>query len=109
MKQWYEASKSPKHADYEIVQIDQDEIFIVDLDLGNISVTNDAEYVYLEIYNNFPGKRLIYRDTLGNWDEIVITNDNQRKINFLYYTGPVPDESKITGCPSSAFMTRSSI
>ena len=128
MKQWYEASKSPKHADYEIVQIDQDKIFIVDLDLGNISVTNDAEYVYLEIYNNFPGKRLIYRDTLGNWDEIVITNDNQRKINFftndifpatdlcnqrkinfLYYTGPVPDESKITGCPSSAFMTRSSI
>jgi hypothetical protein len=98
-----------KHADYEIVQIDEDKIFIIDLDLGSISVTNDAEYIYLEIQNNFPGKRLIYRDTMMNWDEIGRTIDNNyhRRVFFSFYQGQTPDESKFTRFPSSSLMTRS--
>lgn len=92
------------HADYEIVRVEDDKVFIVDLDLGNISVTNDASNVYREINNNFPNRRLIYRDTLGNWDEIVINKN--LSVEYLPYHGEVPKGEDITGFPSSALIER---
>ena len=71
-----------KHCDFQIVQIDTDRVFIVDLDLGNKSVTNDAEYVIGVIQRDYPGKRLIYRDSGGVWDEIT---GNSSAANFVSY------------------------
>jgi len=75
------------HADFKIVQIDPDRIFIIDLDLGNKSVTNDAEYVIGVIQRDYPGKRLIYRDSSGIWDEIIGDRFN---VNFLMYDEGLP-------------------
>lgn len=58
---------------YDIVKIEPDKVFIIDLDLpGFRSVTNSAECVWVELQKMFPGRRVIYRDTMGRWDEIVI-------------------------------------
>ncbi len=46
-------------------------VFIVDLDRGGRSVTNDAERVWADVQAEYPGARLVYRDTMGRWDEIV--------------------------------------
>ena len=57
---------------YDIVCIEPDRVFIIDLDLpGSRSVTNDAECVWVEIQKSFPGRRLIYRDSIKRWDEIT--------------------------------------
>lgn len=96
------------HADYEVVRVEEDRIFIVDLDLGNKSVTNDALFVYHELNNNFPGKRVIYRDTIGNWDELYYNTEGSWKdqITYKFYDEHVPDISEITLYPSSALIRR---
>lgn len=97
--------KMNTRSDYEIVCVQEDKIFLVDLDLGNRSVTNDAERVYIEINRNFPGKRIIYRDTLGMWDEINIFKISSFvvDVDYIHYTEEVPDFS-LTGCPSSELL-----
>lgn len=98
-------------SDYEIVLVQEDKIFLVDLDLGNRSVTNDAEAVAQEINKNFPGRRIIYRDSLGHWDEIVIPEIHNRDAgqtiyryaDFAPYIEAIP-EFNITGCPSSELL-----
>jgi len=35
------------------------------------SVTNDAERVCRRLYSRFGNYRYYYRDTMGNWDELV--------------------------------------
>ena len=107
------------HSDFEIVRVESDRIFIVDLDLGNRSVTNDAEYVYDLLSKNFPNKRIIYRDSMRSWSEIVVIpktlrvgNKNKydlfshKQIDFIPYNQHIPDDSEITGCPSSAFFDK---
>lgn len=76
-------------ADYAIVQVDGDRVFIVDLDLGNRSVTNDADRIAELFQFTHPGKRLIYRDSMGRWDEMCITPDNV--VAFRPYDEYVPD------------------
>lgn len=91
-------------SDYEIVCVEEDKIFLVDLDLGNRSVTNDAERVFEEINKNFPGRRIIYRDTLGHWDEIVLDRNGYiGTIDFSPYIESLP-EFAITGCPNSELL-----
>jgi hypothetical protein len=46
---------------------------ITDLD-GSVSVTNDAEAVVRFVNARYPGHRIFYRDTMGNWDELVHAN-----------------------------------
>lgn len=60
---------------YFIEHIDSLEqiIRIVDLDEG-MSVTNDAENVVREVNAQRPGYRILYRDTMGNWDELLHDN-----------------------------------
>jgi len=70
-------------SDYEIVLVQEDKIFLVDLDLGNRSVTNDAERVVEEINKNFPNRRIIYKDTLDHWDEIIL--DCKGSVDFSPY------------------------
>lgn len=51
-------------------------LLIVDLDIGNMSLTNDAENVLAEIAAKMPGPltafRVFYRDSDGAWDEMVL-------------------------------------
>jgi len=75
-------------ADYEIVKASDDVIYIVDLDVNGVSVTNDARNVVAEIAVEHPGRQIIYRDTLGRWDEIVHLDGEFEA--FRPWTGEVP-------------------
>ena len=90
-------------ADYEVVLVEEDRVFIVDLNLGNKSVTNDAEEVLKEIQYHFPGKRLIYKDSMGKWDEIV---EEGIWIRYNNYSGHLPEDSEIKKFPSSELLRK---
>lgn len=64
-------------------------IFIRDMNCGNKSVTNDAEAVVREVNMAFPGKRIVYRDSEGDWAELA--HNNGRFETFKPYQGPTPD------------------
>lgn len=48
-------------------------VFIVDNDVG-MSITNDAEAVVEDVLAKYPYHRIIYRDTMGQWDELLHWN-----------------------------------
>jgi hypothetical protein len=53
-------------------------ICLVDLDQG-ATITNIAEAVICQLHQDgfdLVGNRVLYQDTMGNWDELVV-NDNQ--------------------------------
>ena len=62
-----------RHSTYRIVRADQSAkppiVWIVD-ENGLVSVTNDAEDVVDTLLDRFPGHRIIYRDSMGAWDEL---------------------------------------
>jgi hypothetical protein len=60
-------------ASYTTVRTSGEIVFIVDND-GPMSVTNDAEAVVAFVNAEHPGKRIVYRDTTGQWDELLHTN-----------------------------------
>lgn len=78
-----------RHADFDIIQVEEDRVFIVDMDCGGPSVTNDAEYVAETVSRFYPHSRIIYKDSTGQWDEIVIT-DSKGNIAFRTYIEHVP-------------------
>lgn len=45
-------------------------VFIVDNDIGT-SITNDAENVVIDVLAKYPDHQIIYRDTMGQWDELL--------------------------------------
>lgn len=52
-----------------------DVVFVTDLDDGGRSVTNDIEQVCAELATRgalSPGHRLVYRDSEGIWDEVML-------------------------------------
>jgi hypothetical protein len=57
-------------ADFEYVKITLEVVWIRDLDLGSISVTNDAVGVCRRVWHDYPGRRVIYQDSEGAWDEL---------------------------------------
>lgn len=71
---------------FKVVQVDTDRVFIIDLDQG-MSVTNDAENVAKHIQQRYPGKRLVYRDTMSNWDEILFEGPHL----FQFYDDYLPE------------------
>lgn len=54
---------------FGVARITADRVFIVDHDVG-MSVTNDAENVVMDVFERHPDKRIIYRDTEGDWGEL---------------------------------------
>lgn len=73
----------------------EDSVFLIDLDIpGHPSATNDAEAI-CHAYGS-EGKRIIYRDSEGNWDEMV--HDNGVFNHFTRYHGKFPPFT-ITHCP----------
>lgn len=59
--------------DYEIVATNDKVVFILDMDKGNMSITNDAENVVKELYKHYPKHRYVYRDSMSQWDELLHT------------------------------------
>jgi len=59
-----------KRAEFRIVSATGDTVCIIDLD-GPVSITNDAEDVVQRVLTVLPRSRIIYRDTNGNWDELL--------------------------------------
>ena len=70
---------------YSIHRITDEIVYIVDNDDG-VSVTNSAETVVAELNSGYPNRRVIYRDTMGYWDELV--HDNGQFIGFKQAQGP---------------------
>jgi hypothetical protein len=56
-----------------IDRVEKDKVFIIDRD-GPMSVTNDAEAVVAWVNAWCPERRIIYRDTMGQWDELLHSN-----------------------------------
>ena len=68
-----EAKEMPR-SQYEKVKTDSQRkiVWIRDLDrLGTMSVTNDAERVVAELNTLHRGHRIIYQDSMKNWDELL--------------------------------------
>lgn len=55
---------------------------------GTMSVTNDAESVCDFCHKNYPGKRIIYKDSSGDWGELRY--DSGQEVEFLPYHGEIP-------------------
>ena len=63
-------------------------LFIIDRDEGGMSVTNDAEAVCAHCHELYPGRRIIYRDTEGEWSELV--HENGKFTGYAPYKGDHP-------------------
>lgn len=68
---------------------DEKILWIVDSNLGNMSVTNDMENVLDEIEKRtqLPLKdyKIIYRDSMNNWDGVDYKNGN---VDFVFLNAP---------------------
>ena len=76
-------------ADYAVIQVDYDRVFLVDLALGGKSVTDDVKAVCEELQYAYRGRRVIYRDRFGLWTEMRIGVRND--VLFAPYDEYVPD------------------
>ena len=74
-------------ASYDVVKVTEDTIYLVDKNRG-MSVTNDAESVVAEVVNEHGDKRVVYRDSMGNWDELE--HERGKFKDFAPYRGPSP-------------------
>lgn len=84
---WAEGRKMCR-AHYKVVLTEEDRIFLIDLDTGARTVTNDAEAVLDEIVSEYGKKRVVYRDTAGLWSEIIPL---QNGVKFKFYIEHLPD------------------
>lgn len=75
-------SNFPVKAVFSIKEVTPTMVFIMDMcnELNTKSITNDAEAVVADVHHRYPGRRIIYRDSDSNWDELV--HDNGVFVNF---------------------------
>jgi len=59
---------------FTISHITLETVFIIDNDDGHMSVTNDAEAVVQHLNSIYPNKRIVYKDTEGEWTELLHIN-----------------------------------
>ncbi len=90
-----------------------DELFIIDSDLGNRSVTNDLEAVLLEIFRklvpseiNYADLKIRYRDTMGEWDRILIERlegfDSSFSAEIVSGRNEAPPSASLLQCAADA-------
>lgn len=60
-------------------------MFLVDLDRGGRSVTNNAGEVVAEVVALHPGRRIVYRDSMGRRDELH--HDGRAFTDFVPWQG----------------------
>lgn len=63
-------------SDFQIVAVKSDKVFLADLDMGRMSVTNDAESVVSYVARKYPNRRIIYKDSDGRWYELQHNDGN---------------------------------
>ena len=56
---------------FKVESVDSERVIIRDLDLGQVSVTNDAAAVCEHLYALYGERRIFYWDTIGRCDELV--------------------------------------
>lgn len=82
------------HADFRVVVVEDDRVFVVDPNMGGKSITNDAEWVWQQVNGRYPGRRVVYRDTMNRWDEMVPVHPTDQfgevTVNFRPYSEHVP-------------------
>lgn len=61
-------------SEFIVVKVTPEAIYIRDLDRGAMSVTNDAERVVEYLYKHYGNRKFIYRDSLGEWSELLHDN-----------------------------------
>jgi hypothetical protein len=76
-------------AEIVLVREDADRVFIADANRGQMCFTNDAEGVVAHVHKLFPDRRIIYKDTMGQWDEMKHTQGKFR--GFAKYDGDLPE------------------
>lgn len=82
------------HADFEYHKATvngETVVLIVDLDLGNRSVTNDAEHVLQTILDGDPdlaSHKIYYRDSEGIWDRMSPIIRDGQVTNTYFQPGP---------------------
>lgn len=90
-----------------------DELFIIDSDLGNRSVTNDLEAVLLEIWRKLiPSNqdmttvKIRYRDSMGEWDWIIVEpvdgSDRLYSAEIVSGRNDPPPASSLLQCAADA-------
>lgn len=73
------------HSEYEVVGINNEIVFIEDVGhKTNRSVTNDAEAVIVDVIKKYGNKRVVYKDSQGEWGEL--THDGEDFTGFAPYT-----------------------
>jgi len=78
-----------RHADFRVVAETDEFVFIEDMNLSNVSVTNEAEYVVQSVLSAHGNRRrIVYNDSEGQWDELV--HDGKQFVDFSPYKGPTP-------------------
>lgn len=74
--------------DLQVIRVRKYFVFVRDLNLGNRSLTNDADAVAKHLHRLYPDRRQIYRDSMDEWSEIV--HRDGRLLNIIPYHGPTP-------------------
>lgn len=57
-------------AKFTVIRVTEDAVYLQDSN-GKLSITNDAEAVLKYVKQTFDNKRCIYRDSYGDWTEIL--------------------------------------
>ncbi len=89
--------RRPVRADFTL-DVDEEarKIRIIDEDRGGMSVTNDLERVLVEISYNLdrtlPDYEILYRDSTGTWDRVLVTPDDVFAHTFRVSVQPGPRE-----------------
>ena len=74
-------------ADFSVEYVNEDFVLIKDKNLGNRSVTNDAEAVVDMVLQEYPDRRIFYIDSCGFTDELC--HDGEK---FTDFHPGIPDE-----------------
>lgn len=80
-------------ADFQIIHQDDDLIYIKDLNLGSMSVTNDVENVLKRIcagiHEGIGKRRVFYKDSMGRIDEIQHDRGHFKGFKNIPYGDPL--------------------
>ncbi len=95
------AGRVEVRADYSL-QVDEPakEIRIIDADLGKTSVTNDLAAVLADVSalvnESLDKYSIVYRDSLGTWDRIIVKADDimAHTFNVEIRPGPGPEPER---------------
>lgn len=72
-------------SEFDVVVHNNNVVAIVDLDRGAMSVTNDIERVvsWLQRQGILRAQRLLYRDSMKHWDEVLYSSTGFRGFKLL--------------------------